>query len=494
MPNWKLISKILGMLLFIQAGLLTASMCISLIYNESAEPFLWSIGVAILLGLVGLATGARAGKNMGRKDGYIIVSLVWVIFTLVGMLPFIIDGCIPDFAGAFFETMSGFTSTGATVISDIDSVSKGILFWRSMSQWIGGIGIIFFTIAILPAFGVGEVKLFAAESTGPIHDKVHPRISVAAKWIGTVYLLLTVLCIISLILCGMNVFDAVNISFTTTATGGFCTHSALLHEVYNSPLIEYVLTFFMFISGVNYTLIYYTILKGRIKRFFMDMELKCYITIVAVAVAVCTAALYFNDNSTSLELAFRESAFTVISLQTTTGLATCDYTLWPVQLMPILLFVMFAGACSGSTSGGFKCIRISILHSILKNEFTRILHPRAVLPVRINNSPIQTSVIQTLIAFVTLFVGALFVGAFVLAFFGVDPESSRASFDYYEAFGISMSSLSNVGPGMGYYGPVNSWEVLSPIAKITCSFLMLIGRLEIFPIILLFTRGFWKKA
>ncbi|MBQ8736678.1 MAG: TrkH family potassium uptake protein [Bacteroidaceae bacterium] len=494
MPNWKLIAKILGILLFIEAGLLATCLCVSLFYEESIMTFFWPMCLALVLGLTGLTIGRKAGKNMSRKDGYIIVSLVWIIFTLVGMFPFTIDGCIPDIAGAFFETMSGFTSTGSTVINDIDSVSKGVLFWRSMSQWIGGIGIIFFTIAILPAFGVGEVKLFAAESTGPIHDKVHPRISVAAKWIGTVYLLLTVLCIASLLLCGMNVFDAVNISFTTTATGGFCTHSALLHEVYNSPLIEYVLTFFMFISGVNYTLIYYTILKGRIKRFFMDMELKCYIIIVAVAVGICTTALYFSDNSTTLELAFRESAFTVISLQTTTGLATCDYTTWPVQLMPILLFVMFAGACSGSTSGGFKCIRITILQRILRNEFTRILHPRAVLPVRINNSPIQTSVIQTLIAFVALFIGALFIGAFVLAFFGVNPESSRSSFDYYEAFGIAMSSLSNVGPGMGYYGPVNSWDVLSPVAKVICSFLMLIGRLEIFPIILLFTRGFWKKA
>lgn len=494
MPNWKLIAKVIGVLLFIEAGLMLLCLGVSAWYKENIMAFLIPTGIALVVGGAGIAMGARAGKNMGRKDGYIIVSLVWIIFTLIGMLPFLIDGCISDVASAFFETMSGFTSTGSTVIDDLSVVPKGLLFWRSMAQWTGGIGIIFFTIAILPAFGVGEVKLFAAESTGPLHDKVHPRISVAAKWIGTVYLLLTVSCIGTLILCGMDVFDAVNVSMATTATGGFCTHCELLHDVFHSPAIEYVLIFFMFISGVNYTLIYYTILKGRINRFFNDAELRCYMMIAGGATLVCTVFLFISNNFNDLELAFRESAFTVVSLQTTTGLATCDYTLWPVQLMPVLLFVMFAGACSGSTSGGFKCVRMSILYRVMHNEFMRILHPRAVLPVRLNGNVVPSSIVQTLMAFVTLFVGALFLGAFVLALCGVDQSSPRQSFDYYEAFGLAMSSLSNVGPGMDYYGPVHSWSVLSPLAKVICSFLMLIGRLEIFPIIILFTRVFWKRS
>ena len=493
MINWRLIVKVMGALLFIEAGLLLLCQVVSWIYDEGVDAFTPPVVLAVVLGCVGLYLGRRSGQSMGRKDGYIIVSMVWVLFALIGMLPFLFEGAVPDVASAYFETMSGFTSTGATIIDDLDSMPRGLLFWRSLTQWIGGIGIIFFTIAILPAFGVGEVKLFAAESTGPMHDKVHPRISVAAKWIGSVYVMITVLCILTFWLCGMDWFDAVNYALGTTATGGYGTHSALLHDAFRSPAIEYAMTFFMFVSGVNYTLIYYTILKGRFRQFFQDVEARMFLFIVGAATLACTLTLTVSHPSHDVELAFRESVFTVVSLQTTTGYATCDYTLWPVQLMPILLFVMFAGACSGSTSGGFKCVRLSIIYRVLKNEFMHILHPRAILPVRLNGHVMQPSIVQTLLGFITLFVGSLFVGAFILALFGVDPNNVHPNFDYYEAFGIAMSSISNVGPGMGYYGPVHSWAILSPLAKCMCSFLMLIGRLEIFPIMILFTRSFWKK-
>ncbi len=498
--NWKLVIRIIGVLLSIEAGLMAVCMVLGYFYGESIYPFvcptLAACAVSMLFGFI--SRGASA--TMGRKEGYLVVSLSWIAFSFVGMFPFLLSGALPDVASAFFETMSGFTSTGATVIDDCDAQPHSILMWRSLSQWIGGIGIIFFTIAILPAFGVGEVKLFAAEATGPMHNKVHPRISVTAKWIGTVYLLLTALCIASLLVCGMNPFDAVNYSFVTTATGGFGTHSAMLHEAFNSPAIEYVLSFFMFISGVNYTLIYYTILRGHIRRFFHDAELRCFIAIFVSVTLVCTASLVYqrvdwsqwslaNGQWSVLELCFRESLFTVLSLQTTTGLATCDYTTWPITLMPPLLFVMFAGACSGSTSGGFKCVRWSIIFRLVRSELQRILHPRAVLPVKMNGQVISPQIIHTLFAFVALFTGSLFLGAFLLALFGVSPEV----FDYEDALGLAMASLSNVGPGMGYYGPAHSWAILSPVAKWTCSALMLIGRLEIFPVLVLFTRSFWKR-
>ncbi|NLV53908.1 MAG: TrkH family potassium uptake protein [Bacteroidales bacterium] len=495
MVNWKLIFRILGFLVLIEAGLMTACQIVSWIYGEGVEAFVPPIAIALALGITGILLGRNAGKKMGRKDGYIVVSVVWVLFTLIGLLPFLSSPQVPDVASAFFETMSGFTSTGATIIDDLDSMPRGLLFWRSLTQWIGGIGIVFFTIAILPAFGVGEVKLFAAESTGPLHDKVHPRISVAAKWIGGIYLMLTVLCILSLWICGMSFFDAVNYSFVTTATGGYGTHSALLDDYFKSPAIEYVLILFMFMSGVNYTLIYYTILKGKFKKFFHNAELRTYLVISLGISLICTITLVTHSSSAyDLEEAIRHSLFTVISLETTTGLATVDYTVWPVQLMPALLFVMFVGACSGSTSGGFKCMRISIILRVLLNEFTHILHPRAVIPVRMNDSIISLGVVKTLLGFVALFVCSLFFGAFVLALTGVNPNDVHPDFDYYEAFGIAMSSLSNVGPGMGYYGPVHSWAILTPLAKWVCSFLMLIGRLEIFPIIILFTRDFWTKS
>lgn len=499
MTNWKQIIKILGILLHIEGGQLLICMIVALLYGESILPFLWPVLICLVVGAIGMLIGKGAGANMGRRDGYIIVSVVWILFSLIGLMPFMIDGCIPDFSSAFFETMSGFTSTGATVIDNIDVLPHGILFWRSLTQWIGGIGIIFFTIAILPAFGIGEVKLFAAEATGPLHNKVHPRISVAARWIGTVYLGLTVLCIISLLICGMDTFDAINLSMTCTATGGYATHSALLHEVYNSPAIEYVLTFFMFFSGVNYTLLYYTMLKGRVRQFFHDSELKTFLFIMLTATIVCTVTLMMYNDKGDLELSFRESIFTVVSMQTTTGFAVCDYTLWPELLMPVLLFVMFAGACSGSTSGGFKCIRISILLNIIRNEFKHILHPRAVIPVKLGDNVINSAIVRTLIAFVSLFVGALFVGAFILALCGVDTDIAQSMTeaaprqDHTEAFSLAMSALSNVGPAVGYYGPAHSWAIISPLAKMVCSFLMLIGRLELFPILILFSRSFWKQ-
>lgn len=493
MINWRLILKILGILLYIEAGLMLLCQIVSFIYSEGMSSFTPPIALAVVLGIIAQTLGRKAGSSMGRKDGYIVVSVVWILFTLIGMIPFLLDGSIPDVASAFFETMSGFTSTGATIIDDVDAMPRGLLFWRSVTQWVGGIGIVFFTIAILPAFGVGEVKLFAAESTGPLHDKVHPRISVAVKWIGSVYVTITLLCLLSLRLCGMGTFDSVNYAMCCTATGGYGTHSALLSDQYHSAAIEYVLIFFMFISGINYTLIYYTILKGKIRQFFHDAEARAYLIIVLVASVICAVTLAATSSVDTVEQAIRDSLFTVISLQTTTGFASCDYTLWPVQLMPILLFVMFAGACSGSTTGGFKCVRLSIIYRVVRNEFTRILHPRAVIPVRLNGSVVSPSIVQTLIGFITLFVVSLFVGAFVLALFGVDPNDVHPNFDYYEAFGLAMSSLSNVGPGMEYYGPAHSWMILSAPAKYVCSFLMLIGRLEIFPIILLFTSTFWKK-
>ena len=407
MVNWRQIFKVLGMLLFIEAGLLLITMGVALIYKEDVMPYVWTLIITLVLGIIGRGIGWNSGKNMGRRDGYLIVSLVWLVFSLIGMIPFILTDCVPDVASAFFETMSGFTSTGATIFDNIDILPKGILFWRSVTQWIGGIGIIFFTLAILPAFGVGEVKLFAAETTGPLHEKIHPRISVAVKWIGSVYLLLTILCIASLLICGMSAFDAVNIAMTTTGTGGFSPHSAFFHDQWNSKSIEYVTTVFMFLSGVNYTLLYYTVLKGRIRKFVQNPELRMYLAIVALTTAVCTVSLMIQDNQGDLELSFRQAIFTTVSIQTTTGFASYDYTLWPQVLMPVLMFLMFAGACSGSTSGGFKCIRWAILWDGLHNEFKRILHPRVFAPVKLGGEVIPTSIQKTLLAFVSLFVGSV---------------------------------------------------------------------------------------
>ncbi|MCQ2095458.1 MAG: TrkH family potassium uptake protein [Bacteroidaceae bacterium] len=483
MNHWRQILKLSGILLFIETGMLLSSLGVAIGYGESIMPFLWTILISLASGILLCYFGRSREKNMGRRDGYLVVSLVWVLFSLVGMLPFLFSGSLPDVASAFFETMSGFTSTGATVIDEIDPLPHGILLWRSMTQWIGGIGIIFFTIAILPAFGVGEVKLFAAEATGPFHDKVHPRISIAVKWIGTVYLGLTFACIACLMLCGMDAFNAVNISMTTTATGGFAPHTAMFHEQYNSPAIEYVVTIFMFVSGMNYTLLFYAFLKGRFRKFFRDIELRTYLFIVLGITAVCTVSLMISNGFADMELSFRESVFTVVSIQTTTGFANCDYTAWPQALMPFVLIVMFAGACSGSTSGGVKCIRLTILWYVMKSEFKRIIHPRAILPVKLNGNVIGSPVQKTLLAFVSIFVCSWLAGSYLLILCGLD---------HVNAGSIALSSISNVGPAMEDFGPLNTYSSLSSAGKIVCSFLMLIGRLEIFPIFVIFTKNFWR--
>lgn len=485
MLNWKMIFKAIGILLSFEIILLLASMAVSLYYHESVMPFVWPSVLATCLSAFFIYAGKDSGRSVSRRDGYIVVSTTWVVFSFIGMIPYLVDGALPNVASAFFETMSGFTSTGSTVMPDIDSKPHGILFWRSLTQWIGGIGIIFFTVAILPVIGEGEVKIFAAETTGPLHDKIHPRINVTARWIGTIYLMLTTGCTLCLYLCGIGGFDALNLSLTATGTGGFAPHSDLLHDVYHSPAVEYVLSFFMFCSGVNFTLLYWVIMKRRFIKLFQDNELRCYFIIVALSVIVSTITLQLHSKySYDLERNFREALFTVISLQTTSGFASYDYVKWPFMLYPILLVCMVCGASSGSTSGGFKCVRISIIWHVIKNEFNNILHPHAVLPVKLNGRVISMSVRQTLLAFISLFIISILIGTIFLSFSGLH---------FNEALSISISCVSNVGPALGEFGPTQCWNILSDFDMWVCSILMLMGRLEIFPIFIIFTKHFWTR-
>ena len=485
MINWRVISKTSGMLLIVEVLLLLASMGSALFYHEDVMPFVWAILACAAVGGAGIYYGRHESRMVGRKDSYIIVSAIWILFSVLGMIPYLVAQTVHDVAGAFFETMSGFTSTGATALPNIDDQPHSILFWRSLTQWIGGIGIIFFTVAFLPAVGQSEVKIFAAESTGPIHNKIQPRISVTARWIASIYIMLTISCAGLLYLLGMSLFDAINFSLTTTATGGFAPHSAMLHELYDSPAIEYVITFFMFASGTNFTLLYWAIFKGQFSKIFQDHEFRCYLAICFGAIIVATTIMYLHPHTPfNLELSFREAAFTVVSLQTTTGYASCDYMLWPSMVHPVLLIVMLAGSCSGSTSGGMKCIRLSMINRILRNEFIHILHPRAILPLKINGTIIPQSVRQTLLAFLSLFGVFCVTGTLALSFCGLNLE---------EAMSIAISTLSNVGPALGRFGPTQCWDIISPTGKYVCSFLMLIGRLEIFPVVIIFTRSFWMK-
>lgn len=483
MINSKIICSLIGTLLFLEALLLAVCLGLGIYYGETdyltfGIPML--VAVAIGIGLKVLGRGAE--NRMSRRDGYLVVSATWVVFSLIGMLPFLISGCETRVAAAFFETMSGFSTTGATVLNNIDSLPHSILFWRSLTHWMGGMGIVFFTIAVLPQVGSGEQKLFSAEATGLKIGKLHPRISTTARWLWGLYLLLTVACTGALTLGGMDVFDAVNHGLSTVATGGFSTHQASI-EYYDSILIEGIVVVFMFFSSINYTLLYLLIIKGRLRDVWRDGELRCFIVLLAFIIIYMSGVLYFMDGYTLAE-ALRYSVFHVVSLQSTTGFTACDFMTWHPSAWMLLFFVTAIGACAGSTSGGIKCVRVLTAYKVLVNEFKHILHPRAVLPVRIGGSVVTETVIRTIFSYLICYFLLMFVGASVMMAIGIPMLDSIS---------LCMSSFSNVGPSIGWMvGPLDSWDVLPDIGLWTHSFLMLAGRLEIFSLLLPFMPAFWR--
>jgi trk system potassium uptake protein TrkH len=479
----KVIFRIVGILLFIEAAFLLGSIGVSLFYGEqTVRPLLYSFGIIALAGAL-LVTLCKGGeRNISRKDGYMVVTLCWVVFSLFGTLPYMLTGSIPGFTDAFFETMSGFTTTGATILEDIEALPRSILFWRMMTHWVGGLGIVFFTVAVFPMFGLNDINLFSAESVGPIRAKLHPRISVTARWILTIYVALTIFCSVALRIAGMDWFDAVCHAMSTIATGGFSTKQASI-AAFNSPAIEYVITFFMFVSGVNLSLLYLAIFKARPMTLFRDTEFKTYFMIVAAFSLIIGAGLFFTTGL-GVEGSLRASLFQVVAIQTTTGFATVNYVVWMPLLWLLLCALMFIGACSGSTSGAMKCARISILFKVMWNEFKRIVHPNAVIPVRMTGRIIPAAIQSAILAYTVIYIFMLVLGLFVNMAFGVD---------FLDAFSLSVASVGNVGPALGHYGPMDSFAPLPAAVKWFSAFQMLVGRLEFFAVLLLLTPVFWKR-
>ena len=484
MINHQLICKVLGQLLFLEAVLLMVSLGVSIGYQEDdVFAFLVTIFITIGAGLALKWRGHNADNSMSRRDAYLVVSLAWIVFSFFGTFPFLISGYIHSFTDAYFETMSGFTTTGATIIDNVEVLPHGLLFWRSLTQWIGGLGIVFFTIALLPSLVGGQIKVFAAEATGPIKTKLHPRLSTSAKWIWSIYIVLTIACIVSYYFGGMNVFDSFNYAMTTTATGGFATHNTST-EFFHSPTLEYICTLFTFLSGINFTLLYAAVIKLNIKNLFKNSEFKFYIFLVVVFTAFIMMEL-MTMRHYDLERAFRCGLFQVVSFITTTGLFNDDAATWPHVTWVVLALCMFFGACSGSTSGGIKCIRGVMLVRMVKNEFRQILHPNAVLPLKIDgvNVPMQKRV--TLLAFLTTYLIICLFISFTMIAMGIDNTN---------AITITLSCVGNVGPTLGTeIGPTMSWSELPDVAKWFCSLMMLIGRLEIFSVLVILTPAFWRE-
>mgnify|MGYP002620391605 CR=1 FL=1 len=484
MVDFRIISKIIGSLLFIEA--LFMSWCAGMAFyfhEDDLMAFLMSLLLTFGSGFLFLYFGRSSDNSLSRRDAYVVVTATWVIFSVYGMFPFLIHGSIISLADAYFETMSGFTTTGATIFDDVERLPHGILFWRSLMQWIGGLGIVFFTIAILPSLVGGSVKVFAAEATGPIKAKMHPRLTTTAKWIWSIYLILTIGCAVAFWLAGMDWFSATNYSMTTTATGGFSIHNDSL-AYFESPQIDYIAIIFQFLAGINFTLLYISIFKMKFGSLLKNSEFKLYISVVILSTA-CIMYMLLTRMDYDIEHAFRSALFQVVSFMTTTGIFSDDVAVWPHITWVVLGIVMFLGACAGSTSGGFKCVRGVMLLKVVRNNFRQILHPNAVLPVKINGLSVPQSRIVALFAFFALFVIMMIATATIMIIAGVDNTNAIA---------IALSCVSNVGPSLTNDVGVNmSWSLLPDYIKWILCLLMLMGRLEIMTVLVLFTRTFWKE-
>jgi trk system potassium uptake protein TrkH len=468
----------------------------SLYHQEEAYSGILISGViTICVGLLLYFFNKPTNTNIHKKEGYLIVTLGWLTLSLTGMLPYLFSGSIPSVTNAFFETLSGYSTTGSSILMDIESMPKGILFWRSATHWIGGMGIIVLTIAILPLLGIGGMQLFMAEAPGPSADKLHPRITDTAKRLWLIYVTLTFAEFFLLKIAGMSWFDAINHAMATVSTGGFSTKTASLAHWNHLPLVQYIVIAFMLIAGTNFVLTYFA-LKGKIKKVIQSEEFRYYIFgILGVTAIIAVIILFFRDESLvttvahpevlgQTESAIRHALFQVVSVVTTTGFVTADFTMWSFFATGIFFALFFVGGSAGSTSGGIKVVRHIVM---LKNsflEFKKSLHPNAIIPVRYDGKAVGQNIVFNILSFFVIYMLIFVIASVILTFLGLD---------FVSAIGATASSLGNIGPAIGSVSPVNNFAHLSGAAKWFCSFLMLIGRLELFTVLILFTPFFWRK-
>ncbi len=493
--NYKIIIHFLGLLLLCNGGFILLSSLISLIYKDGVTLQLFLSGIIVIfLGISAMIFTRDHKKEMNKREGYIVVTFGWIVMALSGTLPYIFTETISGFTNAFFETMSGYTTTGATILNDIEIVPKGVLFWRSLTQWIGGMGIIVLAVAILPLLGIGGMQLFTAEAPGLSTDKLHPRIADTAKRLWLIYFGYTVAETILLKVAGMSFFDAINHSMTTLASGGFSTKNESLAYWNNQPIIQYIIIIFMFLAGTNFVLSYFAF-KGKIKKIFQDEEFKLYFKFIAIFTLIAALIIYFKVELEAsslnhpqvfgeIESALRHGLFQVISIITTTGFITADYTSLTPFLLVFFFGLMFLGGSAGSTSGGVKVVRHLLM---IKNgflEFKRTLHPNAILPVRYNTKAVSSNIVFNILAFFILYMLSFIIGSLGFAFLGLDFES---------AIGVAAATLGNVGPAIGDFGPTSNYASMPEIGKWWSSFLMLIGRLELFTVLILLTPFFWRN-
>ncbi|MFC2080033.1 TrkH family potassium uptake protein [Bacteroidota bacterium] len=482
MLNPKTTIRILGLLLIIEGFFMWLSIPIALFYKENDSlHFLLSGAITSSVGFLAYISTRKAHLEVTKRDGYVIVTSGWLAFSFFGTLPFILTGAIPEFTNAFFETISGFTTTGASVLNNIEELSHGVLFWRSLTQWLGGMGIIVLTLVILPVLGIGGMQLFAAEVPGPTPDKLHPRVKETAKRLWSIYLIFTAAEILLLWIGPMDLFDAVCHSFTTMATGGYSTKQASI-GYWDSPYIHYVIIIFMFLAGTNFTLSYFGF-HLRFRKVFKNEEFRFYIgAVVLITVLIAVGLIVTSDKG--IEQSIRVSLFQVVSIITTTGYTTDDYLLWKPVLFVLIFLLMFVGGSAGSTGGGPKVMRIMILFKNSTQELKRLIHPNAVIPVRMNKNAVSNEVVANVLAFLAFYIVIASISVVIMSLLGNDFETS---------IGAVAATLGNIGPGIGDVGPASNFHDMSVVGKWFLSFLMLVGRLELFTVIVLFSPAFWKE-
>ncbi|MFT4834325.1 MAG: trk system potassium uptake protein TrkH [Marinoscillum sp.] len=480
--NKRVIVNILGILLMLNGVFMLFSIPFSLYYQEGdLTSIILSSAITTSSGLLmWFFTKDNLDKELKKRDGYLVVTLGWLIMSFFGSLPYILSGSIPNLTDAFFETISGFSTTGASILTDIESVNKGILFWRSLTQWIGGMGIIVLTVAILPILGIGGMQLFVAEAPGISPDKLQPRITETAKRLWYIYLGLTFAETCLLWIGGMTFYDAINHALTTMATGGFSTKNASI-AYFTSPYIQYVIIVFMFLAGTNFTMTY-LILHKNFRKVLNNEEFRFYAGFCLLASAI-VGFVIFGMGYDGLEKSMRDALFQVVSIVTTTGYVTADYTSWSSFITILFVVMMFVGASAGSTAGGVKIVRHVI---IIKNSFMEIkrqLHPNAVIPIRINGKAISREITYNILAFIMIYISIFAAGSILMGILGAD---------FNTAIGAVATCLGNIGPGIGNVGPLDNFASISAPGKWLLAFLMLLGRLELFTVLMLFTPYFWK--
>jgi len=483
--NIRFVLKIISRLLLIISLFLLLPLGISFYYNEkdSFNALLMTIGIATSIFLFVTFIFRKIKEDaLSTRDGFLFVTFSWIFVSFIGALPFYLSGALPSFVDAYFETISGFTTTGASILPEIESLDKSLLFWRSLTHWLGGMGIVVLSVAVLPLLGIGGLQLLKAEAPGPTVDKITPRIKETAKILWYIYVGLTLTQTILLMAGGMNLFDSLTHTFGTVATGGFSPKNTSV-AYYNSAYIDIVISVFMIMAGVNFNL-HFRFITGKTSHLLKDTEFKSYLIIVAIATLFITLNLFVSGQYNTLFDSFRFAGFQVATMITTTGYATADYEVWPHFSQTILFMLMFIGGCSGSTGGGIKVIRIIALLKQGINEMKYLIHPRGVFTLRLSGTPVKKDVIYAISGFFFLYILMLLITTFVV---------STSNNDVFTSFTTALATVGNIGPGFGKVGPTENYSFYPAYVKAFLCFAMLVGRLELYTVLILFTKRFWQK-